>query len=1140
MIEFSHILYEIVVWIFLLYSAVLFVIYCWIGYYAFGALKRYRYLNQHTDYNLIATHASAPSFSIIAPAYNEGMTIVDNVRSLLSLHYPDLEIIIVNDGSKDDSIDRLIQAYDLEKIPFYYQMNIPTKDVRGIYKSKNKAFARLVVVDKVNGGKSDALNVGVNISSGKYIVCIDVDCILEQDAILKLAKPFLDQTDARLIACGGVIRLANNCQVENGKIVKVSLPKSWLGRFQALEYIRAFVLGRMAWSRASGLILISGAFGAFDKDIVSRCGGYDSKTVGEDMELVVRMRRYMEENKLSYKVENIPDPLCWTEVPESKEILKRQRNRWMRGTIETLWKHRKLMFNSKYRGLGLVSIPYWFFFEFLGPLMEFFGYCVFVLFLFLGIINWAFFFVLLALVLCSGVLYSVYAILVDITSYRVYTRRRDLYVLMLTAILEPFFYHGSVVLAGVAGVRDYFKKQHSWGEMTRQGFQQSAANLPLQDRLKSFFSWGLKDFAPMGVLFMLLYVLSIAVELFWYSIHLGSSIDLKVIAALLYDNLIFGFQIVSLVGILYFLFLLYDVRWAKRMAIVLFTGLFTLQFILFLYFSESKNLLGADVYFYSLQEIKGILKTSGMLTLTNIALLLLVITIGYIPLYLSSKGQHKKVYIGLSIFILGLIATALPWQRMVHIHQKDSLSESAAMSKEKFFLSSNMHHLLQSNEFLNSYVFSHFGPSSSQSEPLAEFAFQREETATDFLGPYFKKTDTVPNLVFIIVEGLGHAYSSPTGYIGNFTPFLDSLKSKSLYWENALSSSGRTFSVLPSLLGSLPFASNGFLEQEIYPEHFNLINVLAENNFSTGFYYGGDASFDFMDKYMAFSKAGQLVDIDDYPEGYKRLPVSSSGESWGYEDQAVMENMLAQTPSSSQPYFNVLMTLSTHSPFLINNAPYYQDMVDKRINELGLSAEKKKTAQSYKLELSSVMNLDDALRGFFNQYSKRGDFQHTIFVITGDHSMPEIFLQSKIDRYHVPLLVYSPLLKGGQSFKNIVSHYDLAPSILAYYRENFQLKTPKMVHWVGRGLDVGASASSSGVAIMQSKYQMEDFVYAGYHLSGANLFKLGTQLQEDLSEQASLKSQVSDKFEHYLKANKQLVTQKKLLADSVFTSFFNR
>ena len=322
---------------------------------------------------------------------------------------------------------------------------------------------------------------------------------------MRLAKPFLEQTNKKVIACGGVIRLANNCKIENGKVLDVNIPKTWLGRSQALEYIRAFVLGRMAWSRASGLILISGAFGAFDRKIVLECGGYDRNTVGEDMELVVRMRKYMEDKKIPYEVQNIPDPLCWTEVPETKDILRKQRNRWMRGTMETLRKHRNMIFNPKYGKLGMVSLPYWFFFEFLGPLIEFSGVAIFIIFLLLGIINWPFFLLLFALVISSGILYSIYAILVDLVSKQVYSKPKDFLTLILTAVLEPLFFHPIVVKAGVKGFVDYFKKSYSWGEMTRQGFNQTVENLPWKQRILEILKSGLKQFGVFSNVFLVLF-----------------------------------------------------------------------------------------------------------------------------------------------------------------------------------------------------------------------------------------------------------------------------------------------------------------------------------------------------------------------------------------------------------------------------------------------------------------------------------------------------------------------------------------------------------------------------------------------------------------------------------------------------------
>jgi cellulose synthase/poly-beta-1,6-N-acetylglucosamine synthase-like glycosyltransferase len=337
-----------------------------------------------------------------------------------------------------------------------------------VYKSHNPVYRKLIVVDKENGGKADALNVGVNIAKNDYFVCIDVDCVLEQDALLKLAKPFLESTNQRVIAAGGVVRIANSCEIEGGRLVKVHLPKQFLPRIQTLEYIRAFLLSRMAWTKLNGLLLISGAFGAFDREIVINCGGYNTKTVGEDMELVVRMRRYMEELDEPYKVAFIPDPLCWTEAPSTFKILGRQRNRWTRGTIETLRFHKVMLFNPRYGILGMLSYPYWLFFEFLAPIIEFFGTIGMIIYCFTYAINWSAILILVG-VLCLGILYSIFAIMMEVLTYNQYRGRKDILGLVGVAILEPFVFHPFVVWSAIRGNIDLLRKHNSWGEMTRTG-----------------------------------------------------------------------------------------------------------------------------------------------------------------------------------------------------------------------------------------------------------------------------------------------------------------------------------------------------------------------------------------------------------------------------------------------------------------------------------------------------------------------------------------------------------------------------------------------------------------------------------------------------------------------------------------------
>lgn len=439
------------------------------------AMYSYKRKNSFVDYRVILSSPFAPSVSLIAPAYNESLTIVDNVKSLLTLHYNNYEVIVVNDGSKDNTLDLLIEVYELQRIDFDLDERLGTKPVRGIYKAKNPAYQKLTVVDKVNGGKADALNVGINVSRNKLIACIDVDCVLESDALLKLVKPFMEE-ERKVIATGGVVRIANSCVVEDGQLVSVQVPDKFIARVQILEYFRAFLMGRMAWTHLDGLLLISGAFGMFDKETVIRAGGYNHKTVGEDMELLVRMRRLMYDEKVPCKVAFIPDPLCWTEAPQTLSILNRQRNRWTRGTIETLILHRKMIFNKNYGIHGLLSLPLWVLFEWLAPLIEFFGLLFFLFMVLLGHADFTYFFSFLGVVYSFAVMTSVFSILFEERSFQQYKKPKFMLSLVGTALLEPVLFHPIVVWSALMGNYDLLMgRNRSWGEMIRTGFVQKKA-----------------------------------------------------------------------------------------------------------------------------------------------------------------------------------------------------------------------------------------------------------------------------------------------------------------------------------------------------------------------------------------------------------------------------------------------------------------------------------------------------------------------------------------------------------------------------------------------------------------------------------------------------------------------------------------
>ncbi len=452
------------------YALIVMFSYMFLTFLSAVEMKSYLRKNSYVDYKAILVSPNAPSVSILAPAFNEEASIIDNVRSLLSLHYSNFEVIIINDGSSDNSMPLLIEYFGLEKVKFALNQQIKTKPLRGIYKSKNPAFSRLTIVDKDNGGKSDALNMGINVSGKDLILCIDVDCIVEQDAILKMVKPFLDE-GKRVIATGGVVRIANSCEVRDGRLINVNMPDKLIPRFQVLEYIRAFLMGRMAWSRLNGLLLISGAMGLFDKDIVIKAGGYNHDTVGEDMELVVRMRRYMHDHDLKYRIVYTPDPLCWTESPSDVKILGRQRNRWTRGTMEVLWIHRDLFFNPRYGFLGLLSYPYWFFFEWLAPILECLGILAFVGLAAFGYINWEFSLILFLMVYFFAITLSTIAVLFEEMSYQQYTKGRDLFKLLGMALLEPIMYHPLTVYWSIRGNIDKLTGKKAWGTMTRTGFK---------------------------------------------------------------------------------------------------------------------------------------------------------------------------------------------------------------------------------------------------------------------------------------------------------------------------------------------------------------------------------------------------------------------------------------------------------------------------------------------------------------------------------------------------------------------------------------------------------------------------------------------------------------------------------------------
>jgi cellulose synthase/poly-beta-1,6-N-acetylglucosamine synthase-like glycosyltransferase len=435
---------------------------------SFAAIEDYMRRNEDLDVRPAVQSEFATPISVIAPAFNEGPTIVANVHSLLRLEYSRFEVIVVNDGSTDKTLELLTEEFSLRKSKRLYVPALSTRKVRGIYVSTRPEWSDLIVVDKENGGKADALNAGINVSRNPLYCAIDADSVLERDALLKVAKPFLE--DHRVVAAGGIVRVANDCVVERGRLKQARVPRGNLPVFQIVEYLRAFLTGRMGWSRLNCLLIISGAFGLFRKNVVVACGGYSTRTVGEDMELVVRMHRYLLERKRNYRMVFVPDPVCWTEAPSSLRVLGRQRNRWQRGLMETLLRHRDMVLEPRYGRIGLLAMPYFVLYELLAPVVEFIGFLLIPVITILGRLNLEMLLTLFLVSLVYGVLLSLGAVLLEEISFHRYPSPRDLWRLMIFAVLENFGYRQLSVWWRIKGMIDHLRGVKSWGAMQRVGF----------------------------------------------------------------------------------------------------------------------------------------------------------------------------------------------------------------------------------------------------------------------------------------------------------------------------------------------------------------------------------------------------------------------------------------------------------------------------------------------------------------------------------------------------------------------------------------------------------------------------------------------------------------------------------------------
>ena len=412
----------------------------------------------------------APAIAVLAPAYNEEVTIIESVNSLLALQYPDFEVIVINDGSRDATLARMIDHYGLEPVQRFHDNAVRHRPIRGLYATSR--LPRLVVVDKENGGKSDALNAGINVARAPLFCSIDADSLLEPDALLRAVRPFIEDPE-RTVAVGGTIRIANGSRIEAGRVTAIRLPRNFLALVQIVEYLRAFLMARLALGQMQALTVISGAFGLFRRQPAVEVGGYSHGTVGEDMELVIKLHARFRELRRPYRIEFIPEPVCWTEVPESLDVLGRQRARWQRGALETFFRHKRMLFNPRYGRVGFVGFGQVLMVDVIGPPVEALGYLLVPLLWGLGLLSLDFLLAFLAVTFTFGIFVSVATLILEEVELRRFPHARDLCILTLVAVAENFGYRQLANFWRVRGWWQFLRGKQGWGQMTRKGFQRA-------------------------------------------------------------------------------------------------------------------------------------------------------------------------------------------------------------------------------------------------------------------------------------------------------------------------------------------------------------------------------------------------------------------------------------------------------------------------------------------------------------------------------------------------------------------------------------------------------------------------------------------------------------------------------------------
>lgn len=650
----------------------------------------------------------------------------------------------------------------------------------------------------------------------------------------------------------------------------------------------------------------------------------------------------------------------------------------------------------------------------------------------------------------------------------------------------------------------------------------------------------LQDFWGMSVLFLFFIFLFRVVEIaLIFSNHV---LDFGIKEILLFSflqDLSWGIYFLGMLFIISIPTSLISLRISRTISLMTLSTALIVHVGVIFYFIETLIPLGQDLFAYNWNDIFQTVSASGQLTFLNLVLGLFFMLGIVTSLIWSTKWLNFDLNTFLLITPIFIFSIFLVQFFPKYGHDSGSeIKQNIQLNKSQYLVEQSFEKWMYGGEF----YFDFFLRSTNKNMMVKkdffdeEYPFMHNADYPDVLSPFFDTLLSPPNLVFILAESFGKAYSGKNAYLGSFTPFLDSLENHSLVWENNLSTTGRTFGVLPGILGGFPFGEKGFLELfEEYPYHQSLISILKNNGYQSRFFIGSDRKFDHQGDFLEYQKLDVIEDEFTFLPGYQKTP-SKTGFSWGYPDKELFMNALRKIPeSSNSPEILIFQTITSHSPYIVPENEEYNQKFEKHIsNVLKISPEKKEDYNSYKNIYKTILYADDAIRLFFEKFKDRPEFENTIFIITGDHRLPEIPMSSRLDRFHVPLLIYSPKLKVAKKFKGMSSHFEITPSLLAFLKSNFKISYSDDVVWLGQVLDTARTFQSRLVMpLMRNKNQLVEFISGEYFLSDGQVFQISEGLNIDLINEPDLRTQLIGEFEDFKNKNNYMLQTRKLLKPNI-------